>query len=273
VQNLYTRTITGIFFTGLIIGSLLIHPFAFTAVIFVMMIVGLLEFYHLAGSQEIFPQQVLGFIVGAITYIIVALIALGKLSALYLASLPVLLLLFFIAELYRTRPNSLLNITFSIFPIAYVSIPFAMLIFLMNPMVTGNQPHWHLIFSFFIILWSNDTFAYLVGITLGKHKLSEKISPKKTWEGLIGGIIFGLLAAFILSVFFKELTLWQWLMASLVINIAGIFGDLAESMLKRHFHVKDSGNILPGHGGILDRFDAVIFAAPVLFCYLLLLNL
>jgi phosphatidate cytidylyltransferase len=148
-----------------------------------------------------------------------------------------------------------------------------MLVFLMNPMVTGTQPRWHVIFSFFMILWSNDTFAYLVGITIGKHKLSEKISPKKTWEGLIGGIIFGLLAAYILSIFFKELMLWQWLIASLVINIAGIFGDLSESLLKRHFQVKDSGNILPGHGGILDRFDAVIFSAPALFCYLLLLNL
>lgn len=272
MQNLYTRTITGIFFTALIIGSLLLHPVAFAAVIFVMMMVGLLEFYRLAGSKEIFPQQVLGLLIGAIIYIIVALIALRIISALYLALLPVLLLLFFIAELYRTKPNPLLNITFSIFPIAYVSIPFAMLVFLMNPMVTGSQPRWHLIFSFFMILWSNDTFAYLVGITLGQHKLSEKISPKKTWEGLIAGIIFGLLAAYILSIFFKELMLWQWLIASLVINIAGIFGDLSESLLKRHFQVKDSGNILPGHGGILDRFDAVIFSAPALFCYLLLLN-
>jgi phosphatidate cytidylyltransferase len=273
VQNLYTRTITGIFFTGLIIGSLLLHPIAFAVVIFVMMIVGLLEFYRLAASQDIYPQQVLGFIVGAVIYIIVALIALGILSALYLALLPVLLLLFFIAELYRTKPNSILNVTFSIFPIAYVSIPFAMLIFLMNPLVTGDQPHWHLLFSFFFILWSNDTFAYLVGITMGKHKLSEKISPKKTWEGVIGGILFGLLAAFIISIFFKELTLWQWLLAALSINISGIFGDLSESLLKRHFQVKDSGNIFPGHGGILDRFDSVIFSAPVLFCYLLLLNL
>lgn len=273
MQNLYTRTITGIIFTGLIIGSLLIHPIAFAVVIFVMMIAGLLEFYRLAASQEIYPQQVMGFIIGGIIYIIVALIALGILSALYIALLPVLVLLFFIAELYRTKPNSLLNITFSIFPIAYVSIPFAMLIFLMNPLVTGDQPHWHLLLSFFLILWSNDTFAYLVGITMGKHKLSEKISPKKTWEGVIGGILFGLLAAFIISLFFKELTLWQWLLAALSINISGIFGDLSESLLKRHFQVKDSGNIFPGHGGILDRFDSVIFSAPVLFCYLLLLNL
>lgn len=273
MHNLYTRTITGIFFIALIIGSLLIHPFAFAAVIFVMMMVGLLEFYRLAGSQGIFPQQFLGFVIGAVIYSIVSFIALGLISILYLALLPVLLLLFFIAELYRTRSNPLLNITFSIFPIAYVSIPFAILIFLMNPLIAGDQPHWHILFSFFLILWSNDTFAYLVGITMGKHKLLEKISPKKTWEGLIGGIFFGLLAAYILSIFFKELTLWQWLIAAVIINVSGIFGDLSESLLKRHFNVKDSGNIFPGHGGVLDRFDAVIFSAPALFCYLLLIKL
>lgn len=273
MQNLYTRTITGIFFTALIIGSLILHPLAFAAVIFVMMVVGLLEFFRLAGSQEIYPQQFLGFIAGAIMYIVIALIALEMVSVWYLAIFPLLFLIFFIAELYRNRPNSLLNIAFSIFPIAYISIPFAMLIFLMNPLVIGKNPHWHVLFAFFFILWSNDTFAYLVGMAMGKHKLFEKISPKKTWEGTIGGIFFALLAAFILSLFFKELVLWQWLVAAMIINISGIFGDLSESLLKRHFNAKDSGSILPGHGGILDRFDAVIFSAPALFCYLLLLNL
>jgi phosphatidate cytidylyltransferase len=273
VRNLYTRTITGIVFTALIIGSLLLHPIAFTAVIFVMMMVGLLEFFRLAVMQEIYPQRALGFIVGAIIYIVTALTALGLVSAWNLAFLPPLIFIFFIAELFRTKINSLLNIAFSIFPVAFISIPLAMLIYLMNPLVTGENPHWHILFAFFFILWSNDTFAYLVGMAVGKHKLFEKISPNKTWEGTIGGISFGLLAAFILSLFFKELTLWQWLVAALIINITGIFGDLSESLLKRHFQVKDTGNILPGHGGILDRFDAVIFSAPVLFCYLLLLNL
>jgi phosphatidate cytidylyltransferase len=273
VRNLYTRTITGIIFTALIIGSLIFNPLAFAAVIFVMMMVGLLEFFRLAESQKIYPQRFLGFIAGAIIFIIIALAALGMISAWYLALLPSLSFVFFIAELYRTKPNSLLNIAFSIFPMVYIAIPFAMLIFLMNPLVTGENPHWHILFAFFFILWSNDTFAYLVGMAVGKHKLFEKISPKKTWEGTIGGIFFGLLAAFILSLFFKELMLWQWLVAAMIINISGIFGDLSESMLKRHFNAKDSGSILPGHGGILDRFDAVIFSAPLLFCYLFLLNL
>jgi phosphatidate cytidylyltransferase len=254
-------------------GSLIIHPFAFVVVMFFLMIVGLLEFFRLSEFHNIHPQKITGFIVGAAIYAISALIALGIVSAWYLAFLPPLVIIFFIAEMFRSKPDSLLNLAFSILPIAYIAIPFSMLIFLMNPVVTGDNPHWHILFSFFIILWSQDTFAYLVGITVGKHKLFEKISPKKTWEGTVGGIIFGLLAAYIMSLFFKELVIWQWLVAAVLINISGTFGDLSESMLKRRFNVKDSGDFFPGHGGVLDRFDAVMFSAPVLFCYLLLLNL
>lgn len=273
MQNLYTRTITGILLTALIIGSLLLHPLALVIVIFVLMMVGLLEFFRLAGLREIYPQRVLGFAVGTIIYITVAVSALGIISTWYLAFLPPLIFVFFIAELFRTKPNSLLNIAFSILPIVYISIPFAMMIFLMNPVVIGEHPYWHILLSLLIIQGSYDTFAYLAGKAIGKHKLFEKISPKKTWEGTIGGTFFGLIAAFILSLFFKELTTWQWLVAALIINISGTFGDLSESMLKRQLHVKDSGNIFPGHGGVLDRFDAAIFSAPVLICYLLLLNL
>jgi len=273
VQNLYTRTITGVIFVALIIGSLILHPLAFVAVIYVLMLIGLLEFFRMANNNEVYPPRVVGLVVGSITFIIPALAALGIISPKNIAVLPLLIIVFFITELFRNRPNSLQNIAFSIFSVGYISIPLSMLIFLTSSMVIKDQPHWHIAFSFFIILWSHDTFAYLTGMLMGKHKLFEKISPKKTWEGAIGGTIFGLLAAFILSLFFKELSTWQWLVAALIINISGTFGDLSESLLKRKFHVKDSGDFFPGHGGVLDRFDAVLFSAPALFCYLLLLNL
>ncbi|NTV83740.1 MAG: phosphatidate cytidylyltransferase [Bacteroidales bacterium] len=273
MHNLYTRTITGIIFVALIIGSLILHPLAFVAVIFILMIAALMEFFHLANNNEVHPQKMVGFAAGSIIYIIPAFIALEMISAIYLAFLPLLIIFIFVAEIFRNKPNSLQNLAFSIFPIAYISIPLSMLIFLMSPLVTGNQPHWHIAFSFFIILWSHDTFAYLTGMALGKHKLFEKISPKKTWEGTIGGTIFGLIAAFVLSLFFKELNTWQWLAGAMIITITGTLGDLSESLLKRKFNVKDSGNFFPGHGGVLDRFDAVLFSAPALFCYLILLNL
>lgn len=273
MQNLYTRTITGVIFVALIIGSLILHPLAFVAIIYLIMLAGLLEFFNLAGNNEVSPNRPMGLVAGSIVFIIPSLAALGIISPKFTVILPLLIFILFVAELFGNKPNSLQNIAFSIFPIAYISIPLSILIFLMSSMVSNDQPHWHIAFSFFIILWSHDTFAYLTGMLIGKHKLFEKISPKKTWEGTIGGTIFGLLAAFLLSFFFKELSTWQWLVGALIIVVFGTFGDLSESLLKRIFHVKDSGNFFPGHGGVLDRFDAVFFAAPALFCYLIFLNL
>jgi phosphatidate cytidylyltransferase len=273
VQNLYARTITGAVFVALIIGSLLYHPLAFTAVIYFFLMVGLLEFFRLADKKEIYLQRVLGFIAGSIVYLILALTALGIIPFKYLAFLPLLIFVFFVAELFRDKPNSLQNLAFSIFPVIYISIPFGLMIFLMSPQLAGSQPHWHLLFSFFIISWVNDTFAYLTGMLIGKHKLFEKISPKKTWEGSIGGIIFSFIAAYVLSLFFQDLNTWQWLGGAAIIAVSGTFGDLSESLLKRYFNVKDSGNIFPGHGGMLDRFDSILFSAPALFCYLIVINL
>lgn len=121
------------------------------------------------------------------------------------------------------------------------------------------------ILGLFILTWSSDVFAYLTGSMFGKHKLFERISPKKTWEGSFGGLVFALLAAYILSIFITDISLLRWLVLAVVIVISGTLGDLVESMLKRNAGVKDSGTIFPGHGGVLDRFDAVIFATPMVF--------
>ena len=122
--------------------------------------------------------------------------------------------------------------------------------------------------SFFIFIWINDTGAFLVGITIGHHRLFERISPKKSWEGFAGGLIFSLMTAWIFSLFYDNFSLIQWLGFSLTISISSTFGDLCESLLKRTIHIKDSGHILPGHGGLLDRFDSVLLAAPAAYIYL-----
>jgi phosphatidate cytidylyltransferase len=126
--------------------------------------------------------------------------------------------------------------------------------------------------GFFFILWANDSFAYLTGVSIGKHRLFERISPKKSWEGSIGGFVSGLLTAWVISIFFKEFDLINWIVIAAIIMIFGTFGDLVESLFKRSLKVKDSGNILPGHGGLLDRFDAVFLAAPAVFVYLILIK-
>lgn len=125
-----------------------------------------------------------------------------------------------------------------------------------------------LLIGFFIILWCNDVFAYLVGSAIGKTKLAVNISPKKTWEGTIGGIVLSMVSAFLISKYFFSLDVVNWLVLGLLISIFATLGDLLESKFKRQAGIKDSGNILPGHGGVLDRFDGMILAAPVVYIYL-----
>ena len=126
------------------------------------------------------------------------------------------------------------------------------------------------IIGVFILIWVNDTFAYLVGKKWGKNKLFEAVSPKKTIEGFIGGLFFTIIFAFILSISFLFFTFENWIIIAIIVSVFGTVGDLLESKLKRIAKVKDSGKIMPGHGGLLDRLDSVIFVAPFVYLYLIL---
>ena len=189
-------------------------------------------------------------------------------STLIIAALGVLVLLvplMCICELYRKSATPIANIASSIMGALYVALPMSLL--LVIPMLLGNGEWnpWIVLFYIFII-WANDVFAYLFGITLGRHRLFERISPKKSWEGFFGGlagaVAMGYVAATILD---ASTTAWMGL--ALVAALSGVFGDLVESLMKRSVDVKDSGNIIPGHGGWLDRFDALILSAPFVFVY------
>jgi phosphatidate cytidylyltransferase len=135
-------------------------------------------------------------------------------------------------------------------------------------------PHSNIIFSpgiiigFFILIWANDTGAYLTGMSFGRHKLMERISPKKTWEGFFGGIIIASLIAWLLSGWLGVVDKIHWIIISVIVSIAGTYGDLVESMLKRSTGVKDSGTIMPGHGGFLDRFDSAIISFPLVYLFI-----
>ena len=127
--------------------------------------------------------------------------------------------------------------------------------------------------SMYVFIWINDTGAYLSGVTLGKHKLFPRISPKKSWEGSIGGALATTASAFAIAHLFPFMSVAQWIGMALVVVVFGTFGDLTESMMKRHLDIKDSGRILPGHGGILDRLDSMLLAIPAVVIYLLILSL
>lgn len=266
------RTITGFFFVAAIIGSILMGHVWFSLLFFLITLATLIEFYHLIKHQARVDVPVItGTITGALMYVLASLAAVQILLPKYLLLLLVLPLFLFIYELFRKKETPFLNVSFTLAGIIYVVIPFSTLNFLLNPGLAPDEYHPGNLIVFFVILWTYDTFAYLTGMLLGRHRLFERISPKKSWEGAAGGFLFGLVAAWIIAVIMERNDFAVLAGEALIIMFFGTFGDLVESLLKRSLNVKDSGNILPGHGGLLDRFDAVLFAAPAVLIYYLLI--
>jgi phosphatidate cytidylyltransferase len=179
--------------------------------------------------------------------------------------LPLTSSLVFIRQLFKKAAQPFNNIAYTFLGIVLVIAPFT---FFHAIAYIHGAYNVHFPLAFLVMLWSNDTGAYLVGRQFGKNKLFERHSPKKTWEGFIGGILIAALAAVILAHFYKDLTWDQWVSVAVLISCFGTLGDLVESMFKRSINVKDSGGILPGHGGLLDRFDGLLLAAPVVYTYL-----
>jgi phosphatidate cytidylyltransferase len=155
-------------------------------------------------------------------------------------------------------------------PLLYVLIPFSLLT--LTPSIINNTYNPFIILGVLLIIWSNDTFAYLVGKNFGKRKLYEKISPKKTIEGFAGGMLFGLIAALIIAITTESLTIPHWIVLSIIISFSGTIGDLVASKFKREANIKDSSNLIPGHGGFLDRLDSLIFVSSFVYLYLQLIN-
>jgi phosphatidate cytidylyltransferase len=169
-----------------------------------------------------------------------------------------------ISELFRRQENPIHNWAYFILGQVFIALPFSLLSFIL--FIDGYQPL--VLLSVFVTIWVNDTGAYLVGVTFGKNRLFERISPKKSWEGFVGGALAALASGYVFSLLIPEISLLNWFIFSEIIVIFGTLGDLIESLLKRTIHVKDSGNVIPGHGGLLDRFDSMLLAAPVVFIFL-----
>lgn len=180
-----------------------------------------------------------------------------------------LLFLAFIYEMYAQSERPFANIGYAILGTVYIGVPFAMLEFIA---FDDKQFYAGTVMGLLIMTWGNDTAAYVFGSRWGTLPLFPRLSPKKTWEGLVAGALFTLLTGLVLSRFFTGLSLANWLVLALIVIVFGTFGDLVESMLKRSFHTKDSGGLLPGHGGLLDRFDGFIFLLPFAAAYILLLR-
>lgn len=177
--------------------------------------------------------------------------------------------LFLIKDLFSEKTIPLFSSKRFILTTFYISSAFVFIILIANYYQTYNP---NILLGAFILVWVNDSFAYLVGKNFGKQKLFEKISPKKTVEGFLGGLFFSCIASYFIATFTATLNFTNWLILSIIISVFGTLGDLIESKFKRQAKVKDSGIIMPGHGGLLDRLDSIIFAAPFIYLFLRILQ-
>ena len=265
MSNLLQRAITGTIFVALIIFSIYANKFLTIGVFSLFLLLGIIEYFKLFKENKI--VQLKWQVPSIVIFSIFALMLPGALGEwnmdVVIALIIPLFLLLFITELWRKKTNPLVNIGIQIFGFFYLVIPFFLLILIR---VEDTESVIQLI-GMFVLIWSNDTFAYLSGRFFGKTKLFERISPKKTWEGTIGGVVLTILIGFVFAYIDPSRGVLFWIPAAIIIVPGAIFGDLLESLFKRSLNIKDSGNILPGHGGILDRFDAALFTIPFFFCW------
>lgn len=270
MSNFWQRTITGIFFIGSILWSILEGPVLFQAVFLLVSLFSLHEFYRLtAKKDEVEPNRLLGMITGLFLYVVVSFDAILLEPLRWQQLIYPLFGSIFMAELYRKKKQPFHNIAFTLTGILYTVLPFGLLSEIASFRDAYNPG---ILLGYFVLIWTSDTFAYLVGRKIGKNRLFERISPKKSWEGSIGGALAATAMAWLLSRFYPDVELWIWMVMAAIIVTTGTLGDLTESLLKRSLNVKDSGNILPGHGGLLDRFDAILLSAPFVWAFLSLLS-
>jgi phosphatidate cytidylyltransferase len=256
------RTASGAVFVTIMLSAIYFGIVTFAAWMLFVVCVTLWEFYRIARRLPVRPNPVLGFAVALAVYGACCAQALNVAgsagSALYFMAAPFAVAIF-IAELYRRREQPFINIAYTFLGIIYIVLPLSLM-----PVLYADAGR-NFIFCYFILLWANDTFAYLVGICIGKHRLFARHSPKKSWEGYIGGICSVALSSYILHCIFPDVQLLHIAATGLIIAFVSTLGDLTESMLKRNAGIKDAGRIMPGHGGLLDRFDVTLLTFPLVF--------
>jgi phosphatidate cytidylyltransferase len=264
--GLKLRVFTAIIGAFIIIAGTAYSMWTYFAIFLVLSVLTQWEFYKLARMDDKLPLVVWGTFIGQIFFILTFLIEANILELKYMLLLFPLLASVFMIKLYKKDDGEpFTNIAYTFLGVIYVAIPFALL----NVIAFANGSYSHeIVVGIMFILWASDTGAYFSGILLGKKKLFERVSPKKTWEGSIGGGLLALIMAYVLSRFFHDLNTIQWIVASALIVITGIYGDLIESVFKRTIEIKDSGKSLPGHGGFLDRFDSLLLAAPFIVIFI-----
>lgn len=277
MRNLLTRSLSGVVLIAVVLAAAYGGKYSYGALLCVILCVGMWEFYRIAAASEAKPQVMTGLVAGITLFVIGFAYFVGDASAtevdwaMIIGGTTYFILLIptiFIIELFRNSTTPLRNVATSLMGVWYVAFPLTLMLFI--PLMLGGGVWRAEAFLFYLfIVWANDVCAYLVGITMGKHRMCERISPKKSWEGFFGGVAGAIgMGAIGASVVGGSTAMWIGLAA--IVALTSVLGDLVESMFKREAGIKDSGNILPGHGGMLDRFDAVLISSPFAFTYLIL---
>ena len=271
MKNLIIRALTGIIFVVVLVSAICIHPIFFLILFCIITGLTLWEFGGLVKHYENANlQRTVNMLGGVYLFIATFVHANGLTDGKIFLPYLLFIMLTMIAELYYKAPNPINNWAFTLFAQVYCAGSFSILNFIgAEPGTPGVMSYTPLfIMAIFIFVWLDDTGAYLVGSLIGKHKLFERISPKKSWEGFFGGLILALASSQAFAWFAPEINRMNWLGLAATVVLFGTWGDLIESLLKRTLGVKDSGNVLPGHGGMLDRFDSVMLAVPASYIYI-----
>ena len=258
------RSISGAVYIALLLFSILYSTESFLVLFGIFLLITVSEFCNLIHLEKTFPLLFSGGI-----YLLFCIVDFSKINDILLLIVTLVISIKCILFLFDDRTSNVDNQSKFVYLIGYVILPF--IIITKIPFNNGiYNPK--IVISVFILIWINDTFAYLVGKSIGKTKLLEKISPKKTIEGLLGGIVFAIIVSVIISQYYIKEPAFKWVITALLVGGFGTIGDLIESKFKRVANVKDSGTIMPGHGVILDRLDSVIFVAPYIYLFYQILN-
>lgn len=276
-SNFTQRAITGIVFVVVLVGCILWGSISFSLLFTLITALSVHEFGHLMNTYNGGSlNKTITALGGAYLFLALGSFCIGATDARIFLPYLFLLLYVMITELYLKKANPLGNWAFSMLSQLYIALPFALLNILAyhnspeNSSVTYNPI---LPLSIFVFIWLSDTGAYCVGSLIGKHRLFERISPKKSWEGSVGGAVFSIASSLIFAHCYPFFSIAQWAGLAAVVVVFGTWGDLTESLMKRQLGIKDSGNILPGHGGMLDRFDSALMAIPAAVIYIYVLTL
>lgn len=266
-SNLGQRAITAVVGAVVVLSASIYSDWTYFIVFATILGFSQMEFYKLTGLDGMLPLKSFGTFLGLMIFTLTFMIEKERLPHEYLYLIfPMVSLTFFIKLYKKTEKKPFTGVAFTYLGIFYVAVPFSLL----NLAVFSVDAvyHFEILIGCLLILWASDTGAYFAGTKFGKTKLFERVSPKKSWEGFLGGAFSAIAVAFVLSQYFQVISDWKWLVIAGIIIIAGTYGDLIESLFKRSIEIKDSGNGLPGHGGFMDRFDGLLLSAPFITAFL-----